>query len=338
TLRQPPYPVLALQAKPSALFSSGNWQTASLFTFATLMIVGIVCWICWARNLVRPLRHLLLFLGKLQRGTLSGLEKRVLLTGYQEAAVIGNEFNNLLEKTRLLTAELVRANSALYEKELLARQAELSHLRSQINPHFLYNTLETMVGIAYVNGQPALAEIARALGHLFAFSIKGGDTVTLEAEFQIARDYLHIQRFRFSDRFDVCYDVSDACLQKMVPKMILQPLIENAIVHGIESQDRFCHLRVGAALAQDALCLTVTDDGAGMSEHTLLSIRARLQDDASAVQDSSHNGLFNVDRRIKLLYGRLYGITLASVQDHGTTVTITLPMPKEDCACTKCSL
>ncbi|MEG0741388.1 MAG: sensor histidine kinase [Clostridia bacterium] len=327
------YEIVAVQAQANSLFSVGDWQTGYLFGLAMLVLGLVTIWILWARNLVSPLRHLQRFIEKVQHDSLSGLDKRVALSGYQEAQVIGDEFNALLEQIRTLTAELVRTNSDLYESQLLTKQAELSHLRSQINPHFLYNTLETMVGIAYTNNQPEIAEIARSLSIIFKFSIKGDNIVPLQTEFKIARNYVSIQHYRFSERFNVRYQVDESCLTLLVPKMILQPMIENAIVHGIEQQDGFCHLNVGARREGERLLLTVQDDGVGIPNQQLAELRERLSAPKRALDEqrsASHIGILNVDSRIKLLYGQTYGISLTSIQGKGTEVTITLPVIEKE--------
>ncbi len=322
------FAIVAAQETPQGAFQWSDWQTIYLFAFILLLLALMLLWSLWARNLVTPLRRLRLFIERLKRDSLDGLEHRVELSGYREVEVIGSEFNSLLTQTRRLTGELVRANSDLYESKLLAKQSELAHLRSQINPHFLSNTLETMVGIAYTNNQKELAEIARALSIIFKFSIKGENIVPLKSEFKIASNYVSIQHYRFSDRFDVSYRIQEDCLELLVPKMVLQPIIENAIVHGIEQQSGFCHLMVGAHREGRTLCLTVRDDGAGIPEETLgeLAEKLRAEERRSGDADTAHIGILNVDSRIKLLYGPTYGITLASRVGEGTLVTITLPV------------
>ncbi|MDD4851198.1 MAG: sensor histidine kinase, partial [Gemmiger sp.] len=237
-----------------------------------------------------------------------------------------------------LTEKLFRANTDLYESELLAKQSELSHLRSQINPHFLYNTLETMVGIAYTNGQPEIAEIARSLSIIFKYSIKGDDVVPLAIETKITRNYIHIQHYRFSDRFEALFHIDEDCLADMVPKLILQPLIENAIVHGIEQQQAFCQLTLSARHLDGCLVLTVEDDGAGIPADTLAELQEKLQVSvhaASRVGNTAHIGVVNVDSRIKLMYGEEYGIQMDSLLGKGTKVTLRLPIRKGADPCTK---
>ncbi|MDD3410613.1 MAG: sensor histidine kinase [Eubacteriales bacterium] len=323
------YHIYAMQPEAGDVFSLASRSMEEPIAFVTLAAALILLWIVWARNLVKPLGKLRRFINRLQGGSLSALDSRVTLAGYREAEVIGNEFNTLLGRTQQLTDELVRTNTDLYESQLLAKQSELSNLRSQINPHFLYNTLETMVGIAYTNNQPELAAIARSLSIIFKFSIKGDSIVPLKTEWKIAMSYIDIQHYRFSDRFDVSYSLAPECENVLVPKLILQPMIENAVVHGIEQQSGFCHLRVSAASDGRLLRLTVADDGAGIDAETLRELQQSLSGGART-DETKHIGILNVDSRIKLQYGREYGVSLESVQGEGTTVTITLPVQKEE--------
>ncbi|MDD3334930.1 MAG: histidine kinase [Eubacteriales bacterium] len=326
------YHIYVLQERAESLLASGDGRNGELLVALGLLSLLALLWIAFARNLVSPLKQLLRFIEKLGGGSLGNLSEQVELEGYQEAGRIGNEFNALLEKTVQLTAEVVDANTAAYENRLLAKQFELAHLRSEVNPHFLYNTLETMVGIAYTNGQPEIAEIARSLSLIFKYSIKGKSIVPLREEWKIAQNYLNIQHYRFQDRFDVACPMPKECADFLVPKLILQPMIENAIVHGIEQHDGFCHLTVETKLEEQTLVLKVIDDGVGMSPEVLTELNGRLKrtlDPAQDAEGTGHIGILNVDSRLKLQYGPAYGVTLNSTLGKGTTVELRLPALKE---------
>lgn len=331
-----PFQIIACQQKAFSLLRELDWQTGYLFTLLLAVLFILLLWFAWVRNLAKPMTQLKGFVEQIGKEELSGLSASVTLQGYQEAEVIGDEITHMLHQIHDLTEDLFKANSDLYESELLARQSELSHLRSQINPHFLYNTLETMVGIAYTHEQPELAEIARSLSIIFKYSIKGDDVVPLKVETKITRNYIHIQHYRFSDRFEALYDIDEECLGDMVPKLILQPLIENAIVHGIEQQQQFCTLTVSAHHIRDMLVLTVQDNGAGIAPARLAALQTKLAESvhsAARVGNTSHIGVVNVDSRIKLMYGAPYGIQIDSELGKGTKVTIKLPRKEGDVPC-----
>ena len=320
--------IIACQQQ-DGFFSNVDWKVGYLLLLIALLLFILFGWTMWTRNIVRPLRALSSFIERFRHSPMERLDSRVTLVGYREIQIVGSEFNHMLGEIKALTAQQVALNTNLYESKLLAKQSELSHLRSQINPHFLYNTLETLVGIAYGNQQPEIAKIARALSLIFKYSIKGGEMVPLSTEFKIIKNYLFIQHVRFGNRFDVQYQLDEDCLDDCIPKMILQPLIENAIVHGIEGQTEHCRLIIGARREGDCLSLTVEDDGAGIPEQRLRELDDRLSStDAAFTCDTSHIGILNVNNRIRLMYGPAFGVCLESSEGKGTRVTLRLPVQK----------
>lgn len=331
------YRIVACQTAKIRLWDELNQQTGYVLILLAGIIFLLMIWSLWLRNLLRPMKDLTKFVDKIEQSKLGGLSERMSLSGYKEIELVSAELNNMLHQIHTLTKELFDTNANLYESELLAKQSEFLHLRSQINPHFLYNTLETMVGIAYSEGQPEIAQIARSLGVIFKYSIKGEDVVPLKSELKIARNYIHIQHFRFSDRFETVYDIDDDCLADMTPKMILQPLIENAIVHGIEQAERFCKLTITAHHSEDKLLLTVTDNGAGIAPDVLKVLKAKLGTAQRAdSHGSEHIGVLNVNSRLKLMHGSEYGLSIDSEIDRGTSVKIILPCKrKDDARCIK---
>lgn len=319
-----PLQITGCQENPSLLHSSPVDAFFVLFFCVLIVLLGL-SWILWTRKLVRPLRELTAFTEEVCGSDLSALSNRVALTGYQEAAVLSTNVNHMLGRIATLTEELIQKNEELYRSKLLVRQSELMHLRSQINPHFLYNTLETMVGIAYTEGLPQIAEIARALSLIFKYTVKGSSIVPLKDELKIVKNYLLIQGVRFEGRFHTEYDLDEDCLGLPVPKMILQPLIENAIVHGIEGQQNHCVLTLAAHEQAENLVLTVSDNGSGISEEDLRQLRENLSRAHLAEDSSCHIGMQNVHERIRLMYGSEYGLTIESRLGQGTTIHLTLP-------------
>ncbi|MEG1550615.1 MAG: histidine kinase, partial [Ruthenibacterium sp.] len=166
--------------------------------------------------------------------------------GCAEIRAVSKEFNEMFSEQNRLITELQTATITLYETELGKKQAELDFLRSQINPHFLYNTLETMQDIAAERGVPELAQIAGAMGTLFRYNVKGDSVVSLEQELTITRAYLAIQQARFPGRFEIIYSIRPNTLSCPVMKLLFQPLVENAIVHGLEPRGGTGTLYLGA--------------------------------------------------------------------------------------------
>ena len=216
------------------------------------------------------------------------------------------------------------------------RQAQYLALQNQINPHFLYNTLEAIRGDALSVGMRDIATITEALATFFRYTISNMDNlVSLEEELGNAENYFAIQNYRFGERISMQVTLeagSEAAVDFMIPKLTLQPIIENAIIHGLEGQVGPGKVSVDIATDGGRLLIDVSDDGLGMSEDVLEELRRRLpSSDTTANRDDKHRGgiaLANVNNRIKLLFGEQYGIRVSSIEGTGTTVEIQLPVKR----------
>ena len=215
------------------------------------------------------------------------------------------------------------------KEKLNARQKEVEFkmLASQINPHFLYNTLETIRMKAIVNKQSEIAELTLMLAKIMRRNIQVGEQlVTLESELKLVEYYLKIQFYRFGDRIQseiiVDDNVDKDCL---IMPLIIQPLVENAFVHGLESMDMEGKLTIQVSCDSDML-ITVEDNGSGISKDKLLEIMNSLNDFEKL--DRTHIGISNVNQRIKLQYGENYGLTIASKEGEGTKITLKIPKVK----------
>lgn len=284
------------------------------------------------RNVLHPLKKLMSFISNVKRGSLDKLKSRIHLQGYAEITVLSNELNSMMDQVDSLTHQLLETNALLYESELEKKKSELAFLRSQINPHFLYNTLEMVKGMAAVKGAHDIREIAKSLGQIFRYSIKGGSMVLLRTEMGIVESYVQIQQIRFSNRFRVMYELSAESLECHIPKMILQPVVENAVFHGLEPKEEQGTLIVSSLVDEnETLVITVKDDGLGMEPEQLAHIREVLAQDQPLgperedVPSTSGIGIVNVNNRIKLTYGSGYGLHIDSTPGQGTTIILTMP-------------
>lgn len=240
-----------------------------------------------------------------------------------EIIKISDAFDELMQEQKNLSRRIFNTASDLYEAKIQKQQAELSYMRSQIDPHFLYNTLETIRKMALEKNAPEVAEMAVDIGSIFRYSTKGEETVLLKEELEMVKAYLHIQQKRFGNRVQVFYFIPEEATDCMVMKMILQPVIENAIIHGLEEKGTDGSLYIGAKISDDVLILTVKDDGVGISADKLAQIKEELGRD---VYDTSrHVGIINTHARIRLMYGTAYGIAVDSQQGDGTTISIRVP-------------
>ncbi|WP_219210546.1 sensor histidine kinase [Paenibacillus sp. S150] len=278
-------------------------------------------------NIIRPLKKLIQFMGDFKLGRSGYLNRRINLQGYAEINLMANHFNRMLDELQLLTNQLVASNTQLYKAELVKKQSELAFLQSQINPHFLYNTLESIKGMAVDEGSDKIFNMARALGLIFRYSVKGTDVVPLREELTMIESYLYIQQIRFSGRFEVSVCFPDEILAYRVPKMILQPLVENAIVHGLEIKNEFGLLKLKGVRSEETLMLSVKDNGPGIEPERLQFIHEFLSDPDNMAKCSKVGiGLLNVNNRIRLSYGKGYGIIVKSKEGEGTEIIITIPL------------
>lgn len=214
---------------------------------------------------------------------------------------------------------------------LLKKQAELDALQSQINPHFLYNTLESIRGQAMVYGIREIEMMTKALANLFRYSISSeGSMVPFSMELKNIDNYLMIQRCRFNNKFEKVERIDKDTLDCMIPKLLIQPIVENAIHHGLEPKLGSGILTIKAYRTQKRLLIHVVDDGLGMEDKKAAAINEALrkgnEDGAAANATGMRVGIVNVNERIRLAFGDEYGLHIYSTAHVGTDVEIVLPV------------
>lgn len=232
---------------------------------------------------------------------------------------------------------LQETSSREYKMQVLRKEAELNELQSQINPHFLYNTLESIRGEALMEDMDEIADMTEALGYFFRYSISRKKTiVTLEEELKNIQYYFFIQKFRFGEHIDMSVEIEDETLkQLLMPKLTIQPIVENAIFHGLETQMEKGHVSISAGKTDQRLVLVISDDGKGISERELEQLNERLGngiDLSEAKEEGGKNGiaLDNVNQRIKIRFGNEYGLHVYSTLGIGTDVVVNLPVTECD--------
>lgn len=310
-----------------ALSKEGLPTIAILIVITTAaLIVVVLLMSLMLQSVVRPLSQLSAYIDRI-RLTPPGADAEPLeLQGCEEITRLCSSFNTMLREQARLTRELQQATVNLYEMQLGRKQAELEYLRSQINPHFLYNTLEAIQGIALEHGVPKIADAAGALGKLFRHNIQGSDMIPLGKELEITQAYLTIQKLRFADKLNVLISIRENTRGIPVMKLLLQPLVENAVYHGLEPKTGPGTLFIGARLEKGDLLISIYDDGVGMPSGRLAALQEELERPAaSGKAETAHIGLLNVQHRIRLRYGMPYGLTLHSTPGGGTRVTVRVP-------------
>lgn len=310
-----------------------------IIQYLMLMLAAVVFVVLFLMLLYRPLyrslRQMTKFMNEVsggnQRRAKEGLylkEGRIATTEIRD---IAGAFNHLLRESDAQNHRIFNTYTRMYELEEENRRAEVAFLRSQVNPHFLYNTLTMICGMAADGNTDRIIDVTSALSRIFRYSIKGTDIVPLREEMKIIKSYLFIQRERFGNRFVVRYEIDPDDLDFPIPKMILQPLVENAIVHGLE-QASGGELLIGAEHRTDMDCLSlyVYDTGKGMDPKTLeklqKAILAQSERQHRAEGESyDHIGILNVSSRLVLTYGKEYALHIDSEKNVGTNIEIRIP-------------
>ena len=219
-------------------------------------------------------------------------------------------------------------DNSTYKREMLLKQANLAALQSQINPHFLYNTLECIRGMALMNGEKNIADIAQALSSFFRYSISGNrNIVSLQDELENVAFYIKIQKYRFLERFAVEIEGNEEVYDASIPKLTLQPVIENAIVHGMADVTSGGKIKISVERLDEDVLVTISDNGTGMDTDTLTRLTERIMGKREEQTSQSHSGIGmrNVDQRLKLHFGSKYGMTVYSMKNVGTDVVVRIP-------------
>lgn len=251
------------------------------------------------------------------------------IKGPPEIRQLASGINQMLDQINDLTHTVLQNQSRMYEIELGNHQARLSALQSQINPHFLYNTLDAIRGLTYLGKQEEIRTILSALSHIMRYNIKGEEMVSVEEELLCVQKYIQIIDMRFSGRFQINLNIQEEIRNYKMPRFLLQPLAENAIFHGLELRPGKGTLTLVCSLGQDGILhFTCTDDGVGIPAEKLEQLQEALANDSflsRKAEGNAHIGLQNIHLRIRLLYGPPYGLSIASTQGLGTTVRLDFP-------------
>ncbi len=214
------------------------------------------------------------------------------------------------------------------EEQKRLRKSEFDLLQSQINPHFLYNTLDAIIWSAEAGNQKQVVSMVGNLSDFFRLSLnKGKESVTIREELQHVRSYLEIQQIRYQDILKFEIDVPEDLFEYMIPKLSVQPIVENALYHGIKNKRGGGYIKVYGEEKKEYLSLVVEDEGKGMDEEHLRKVRRALREHTP--ESGVVYGLYNVNERIRLNYGEGYGIHIESILDRGTRVELRLPKSKK---------
>jgi two-component system sensor histidine kinase YesM len=236
-----------------------------------------------------------------------------------EIGTLEKRFNSMLQRIK----ELIQIE---YKSKIEKRTAQLKAMQAQINPHFLYNALQSIGGIALSKNVPEIYEHVRAISDLFRYTVKiKSDLVTIADEIEHVRNYLQIQKLRFQDMIHIHMDVDEECRSCQIPKFSLQPIVENCFVHGLEGKMDKWSIIIRAQKILDEIEISIEDNGIGIEEARLEEIRKQLSHESEEQELGESLGMHNVDSRIKLIFGEEYGLFVTSSKGEGTTVRVVIP-------------
>ncbi|PKM51805.1 MAG: sensor histidine kinase [Firmicutes bacterium HGW-Firmicutes-7] len=296
-----------------------NYQIAKEIMVTVPIILIIVVLLSWyiSYKISLPIKELGKHMKIVEKGNFD--IKLDLKNGELEVMNLTHTFNVMVKRIK----ELIDENKKEQEAK---RHNELNALQAQINPHFLYNTLDSIMWMAEAGMSEEVVLMVTALAKLFRISIsKGHNIITVEEELEHAKNYLLIQKIRYKDKFNFYINVSEEVKMLKTVKLILQPIIENAIYHGIEYMVDLGRIDINAEISEGKLLFTIQDNGLGMSLEVLDCIRKGTIE-GNIEKGGSGVGVRNVDQRIKLRYGYEYGLEIDSQEESGTQVKIWLPI------------
>ncbi len=296
-----------------------NSRTTTLFSLAvtgSLLAVGVVLVMMMTAHITKPTQELLKSMKTLGKGE---DYPRVKVESQDEIGQIGMEYNYMVDQLETLIEKV-------YKMEISQKQAEIEFLQMQINPHFLYNALDTISWMAFSKNDMDISEMTIALADLLRATIKREQFITLHDEMKTVKDYLLIQKQRFGDKILVVYDIDERASSYLVPNFILQPLVENAIIHGLELKVGKGTLWIRIWLNDNQMYFDISDDGVGMTQEEARKLQEQLLDVGSGRAKEKSIGLKNVYRRLLLCYGEESLLEIKSEKDSGTRISFAIPL------------
>lgn len=319
----------------AATFEKADWKVLSItstgklkesmydtlgIVIAAIVLVMVILGVALSRILKGVVNPILRLKGHIDLADEGHLTERAEVLNHNETGALSKSFNKMLDRIENLMGEVVNEQE---EK----RKYELQALQAQINPHFLYNTLDSIIWMAEAKNSDVVP-MTEALAKLFRISLnKGNEFIRIEDEMEHVRNYLVIQSMRYTDKFTYHIEIKDEVRYCKTIKLIVQPIVENSIYHGIKKKRGKGRIDILAYREKEKLCIRIQDDGNGMNEETC---RAILTKD-SKFENSSGSGIGvkNVNERIQLYFGKEYGLRYTSVLGEGTTAELVLPVIEE---------
>lgn len=301
-----------LRAEYRNVFMLTAWMLVAAFACILAVIIYVSYHI--PLSITRPIRKLSEVTDQVAKGN---LDVRSEVKGGVEVSMLSDSLNTMIDKINELLDQVTK-------EQVRLRKAEFEVLQSQINPHFLYNTLDAITWLAESGEQKKVVSMVGSLSEFFRTALNGGrDIITIEEELQHVRSYLEIEQVRYQDILRYEISVPEELNKYLIPKITIQPLVENALYHGIKNKRGPGMILIKAKKEKDFFIIQIEDNGIGIEEERLEQVRAGIRDKVLTGKDIY--GLYNVNERIRLNFGEKYGIFIESVHGEKTVVSVILP-------------
>lgn len=290
-----------------------------VFLFITSVMLAIFFAVWFSSGITRPVKKLSFAAKEVASGQIVG--EPVVIKSKDELKLLGDTFNNMRSNIDGLIEEIKNKS----ELDQLLKEMELKHLQNQINPHFLFNTLNTLAKMAYLEEAKTTSNLIESVAGLLRHSL--GDiegSVALGDEIDVVKDYFLIQKTRFSERIEFKLDIDESCLETLIPRLTLQPLVENAFIHGIEEKEDGGVISLHVYQFDEKVLVEVSDDGIGMKQDQINRLLTLTNDSNEHVGHSTGLGLTNVIRRLQLFYQAKHVVEIDSEINCGTTIRLVI--------------
>lgn len=316
--------VVSLRSYQDILHDVNSQTAKSMVLFILSVILSITVILLFSRSFSRRVEQ---FLAQMQKAAKGNFELEKKLEGSDEISELYDYLGTMIFQIQRLLSEVYRERLHAERLTIQQKDAEFKMLASQINPHFLYNTLETIRMKARRSGQYDIEEIVKMLAKIMRSTLQAGASqVTIREETELVEHYLKIQQYRFEERIRYRITLEEGTRELYILPLIMQPIVENSIIHGLESKEGVGTIDIYVANRQENVVITIADDGLGMKEEKLKELREKLN---SYNEKCRHIGVSNVHQRVKLKYGDAYGVKVDSVEGSYTRVEIWLPKAEE---------
>lgn len=312
------------------LLKEGNVIKASITIIVVILFILVIFInIFFNIMITRPIKKLADAFDKVASGD---FKSKVRFSEKNEITKIADNFNNMVAEIKTLTRNIVNTQQRLYETEIEKKMYELNGLQSQINSHFLYNTLHCIRGMALSGAERDVVKMIENLVVFFRYAAKNGDYVSLNDEIRHLNAYFEIQNMRFGNRFRTVFCIEHDVVELKILKLILQPLAENAVFHGLEKRKGVGIVKIIARREGNYIVIKVIDNGAGMNAVKLEQLRNSLskeQTDRENNTDKGSIGIINISKRLQIFYENNYSITIKSWENKGTAIILRLVCKRE---------